>query len=274
MRWTAYNGVLSICDAPDTCNNCDGDEDGDCGGPSLAHYSITGNRLVLVGYYDSGVSYTLYRVGYSPSDNSGSGNDTGGATPPPASTPRPQYPYQNNPHHTQFIYTRSSIQLPNERLSSDSRAAWIAEYYYNGGASAFELQMIYLINQTREYYGLHPLAISAPMMHAARFYTQTLANLDLDLGSNFGPYGGSRATATAFGARLRVRQNDAGNWLLWSGGSGNWGGWSYTAILTTWLNNPNHRHFILSPDNNYIGFGSHLGGVHGVFHYLLLSNNY
>jgi len=123
--------------------------------------------------------------------------------------------------------------------------------------------MVNLINQEREERGLNALAIDESLMQAARFYSQTLANLDLTLSSTVGPYGGSRATAEAFGARLR-----------WSGGSGNWGGWSYTAILARWLDSAGHRNFILSPNHNYIGFGSHLGGRHGVFHYLLLSDRY
>jgi len=191
-------------------------------------------------------------------------------TPTPEPTPEPTpYPYWNNPHHVHFIYTRSSIQLPNEPLPSQARAAWIQEYYYNGGASAFELRMINQINIVREGYGLHPLAIAPSLMHAARFHTQIMANLDLELGSNVGPYGGSRQTAHAFGVSLFASPTTSGQW---SGGSGNWGGWSYTAILALWLENSSHRNFILSPNNNYIGFGSHLGGRHGVFHYLLLSN--
>ena len=178
------------------------------------------------------------------------------------------------PRYIPFEYTRSEIRLPYARLTEDERTAWIEEYYRNGGASAFELQMVMHVNLARESYGLHPLTIAPQLMYAARFYTQTLANHNLELGSRVGPYEGSRATAAAFGAQLRVRLNDLGtNWLVWTGGSANWGGWSYTAILNAWLRDNNHRNFILSPHNYYIGFGSHLGGRHGVFHYLLLSNN-
>jgi len=167
------------------------------------------------------------------------------------------------PRYIPFEYTRSDIQLPNAMLTEDERAAWIEEYYRNGGASAFELQMIYHVNLVRETYGLSPLTIDPTLMHAARFYAQTLGNHDLVLSSTVGPYGGSRQTATAFGARL-----------VWSGGSSNWGGWSYTAVLARWMSAAGHRNFILSPNHIYIGFGSHLGGRHGVFHYLFLNNPY
>jgi len=166
------------------------------------------------------------------------------------------------------------MQMPNRRLTNQERDAWIAEYYDNGGASAFELSMVAAINEVRAQHGLHPLTISAPMMHAARFYTQTMSNLSLDLGSSVGPYGGSQATALAFGARLLVRPRAAGGWYSWAGGSGNWGGWSYNGILALWMGSQGHRNFILSPYNNYIGFGSYLGGRRGVYHYLILSNNY
>jgi len=176
--------------------------------------------------------------------------------------------------HAPFEYTRSAIQLPNARLTAEERTEWIAEYNSNGGASAFELEMVAQINAIREYHGLNPLIINTSLMQAARFYTQTMANLNLDLGSSVGPYGGSRATAEAFGVRIGFT-GESGNRYGWSGGSGFWGGWTYASIVTGWMNAgpPYYRHraFILSPHHRYIGFGSHLGGRRGVFHYLLLS---
>jgi len=103
-----------------------------------------------------------------------------------------------------------------------------------------------------------------------------LSGLSPVTGSEVGPYGGSRATAQAFGARLLIRPanphdpNDD-RWLAWRGGLGNIGGWSYTALVASWMTDESIAAFILSPDNNYIGFGSTLGGTRGVLHYLLLS---
>ena len=189
------------------------------------------------------------------------------ATPSPTPPPTPSpFPIPSSPPMTeaerraQFEYTRSAIQLPDRRQTSYERQAWIYEYNQNGGPSAFELNMINLVNQARAHYGLSILQIDDSLMMAARFYTQTLANHDLVLSSRVGPYGGSRNTLESFGARTN-----------WSGGSGNGGGWSYTAIFNNWMRSPGHRTFILAPSHNYIGFGSHLGGRHGVFHYLLLS---
>ena len=188
------------------------------------------------------------------------------ATPSPSPTP-PPFPLPTStpvPYHlrrAQFEYTQSAIQLPNARQTPEQRAEWIAEYRENGGPSAFELNMVYLVNLARAHYGLSILQMDESMMMAARFYSQTMANLNLNLSSRVGPYGGSRETLQSFGVSTR-----------WSGGSGNGGGWSYTAIFNNWMRNPGHRAFILAPSHNYIGFGSHLGGMHDVFHYLLLNN--
>ena len=195
--------------------------------------------------------------------------ELGQPVPSPSPTPSPvpsPFPIPSSPPMTeaerraQFEYTQSAIQLPQARQTPYQRQAWIDEYNQNGGPSAFELNMVNLVNQARAHYGLNTLQISDSLMMAARFYTQTLANHDLVLSSSVGPYGGSRGTLESFGARTN-----------WSGGSGNGGGWSYTAIFNNWMRSPGHRSFILAPSHNYIGFGSHLGGRHGVFHYLLLS---
>jgi len=260
IGWTAEDGVLSTFIITDAATDV-----------TIAsvewHYTLTqnNNRLQLRDMVGSAIDIILYRAGYAPSFSGGGG----GATPTPAPQHTP-FPYWTVPHHVQFIYTRSEIQLPtNRRLTPQERATWLEEYYANGGASEFELNMLAAINEVREYYGLQPLAIAPPLMHTARFYAQTLTTMNLPLLSTVGPYGGSRPTASAFGASLFRDGNTA-----WSGGSGNRTGWSYNAILADWLNSPNHRAFILSPFNNYVGFGSHLGGRYGVIHYLLMSNNY
>lgn len=159
-----------------------------------------------------------------------------------------------------FEYTRSAIQLPNRRLTAAERAAWIEEYNNNGGASAFELALIAAINHERVSHGLNEVQIDESLMLAARFYAQTIANHNFALSNSVGPYGGSLGTAESFGAVMSF-----------NGGGGNMGGWSYTAIVTLWMNSVNNRAFILSPSHRYIGFGSHLGGRNGVVHHLYLS---
>ena len=216
---------------------------------------ITAADLGLLRAYLAGFPVVLGQPQVSPSPS-----PAPPASPPPfpvpSSTPMPEYQ-----RRAQFEYTQSAIQLPNARQTAEERATWIEEYRANGGPSAFELNMVNLVNQARAHYGLSVLQMDESMMMAARFYSQTMANLNLNLSSSVGPYGGSRGTLASFGVSTR-----------WSGGSGNGGGWSYTAIFNNWMRSPGHRAFILAPTHNYIGFGSHLGGRHGVFHYLLLNS--
>ncbi|MCL2360296.1 MAG: CAP domain-containing protein [Defluviitaleaceae bacterium] len=101
------------------------------------------------------------------------------------------------------------------------------------------------------------------MSMAARFYAQTLSNLDLPLAHNVGPYYGAVGTAAAFGVTN----------LGWYGGIGNGGTWTATGVVTLWMNSPTHRSFILREDNRYMGFGSQLGGRWYVFHYLFVSRD-
>jgi len=178
-------------------------------------------------------------------------------TPSPEPTPTPAQQINREP----FLYTTSQIQLPDRQLYENERDEWIDEYQYNGGASAFELQVVEKINNIRYEHGLNRLYINENLMMASRFYSQTLANLDLPLAHNVGPYNGAIATARAFGFTITG----------WSGGIGNGGAWSAEVIVTRWMESDTHRNFILAESHEYIGFGSQLGGRWGVFHYLILS---
>jgi len=175
--------------------------------------------------------------------------------PTPEPTPTPPPPAREAP----FAYTTSNITIPNHRLSSEERQTWIDEYNANGGASAFELEVIRLVNVERANYGLAPLAICHTLMLASRFYAQTMANLNTNLGHSEGPYGGSFATADAFGDRM-VRMRAA---------NGIAGRWTPEAAVEGWMNSPGHRANILHPNATRIGTGFHLGGRWGVFGYQL-----
>ena len=294
LRWWTYHSLLHICLTLAICGD-------NCESPTIWYFSVYGyGDLTLRSRIDQNMYFVYTRHGNPNNPN----NPTPSPSPsplPPTPSPPPYYgpseeyceecdyriddcvcddddddygrlipiepygPYDpfdpNDPLHLPFASTRSAFRIPDAQLAEGERERWIREYYDNGGASNFELQMIRLVNEAREHYGLHPVQIDASLVHAARFYAQTLANLNLPLSSSVGPYGGSRATAVAFGARTR-----------WSGGSGNGGGWSYQAIFNRWMTSTGHRNFLLSESNRYIGFGSHLGGSHGVFHYLIMSD--
>lgn len=174
-------------------------------------------------------------------------------TPPQTTTPSPT----PSPREAPFAYTTSSITIPNRRLTAEERQEWIDEYNEMGGPSAFELEVIRLVNVERENHGLQPLAICYTLMLASRFYAQTMANLNTNLGHREGPYGGSSATADAFGDRMvavRAQNGIAGHWTPESAVQG-------------WMDSPPHRDNILRPNVTRIGTGFQLGGRWGVFGY-------
>jgi len=152
-----------------------------------------------------------------------------------------------------FIYTRSQIVLPNRRLTDEETQEWIAEYHAMGGASAFELEVIRLINEVRREHNLVELRIHPELMLASRFYAQTLANalfaeirhtIPGGTAHNFGPYGGSGGTAQAFGIRNRQGANLAT------------GGWTPEVVVNIWMNSPPHRANLLRAGIRYVGVGA------------------
>ena len=168
-----------------------------------------------------------------------------------------------------FAYTTSEIRLPNRRLTDAERQEWINEYWAMGGASAFEMEVIRLVNVERVAHGLTLVVPCDILMLSARFHAQTLANLGYVwedhhihgievIAHHFGPYGGSRHSNSAFGGPG-------------TGGNGNFA-WTPEQIIQGWLSSPGHRAFMLHPDARIVGFGSQVGDdADRVFHYLPLA---
>ena len=144
--------------------------------------------------------------------------------------------------------TQSAILLPDRRLTDEERAAWIAEYEALGGPSEFELEVVRIINEIRAEHGLDQLAICLRLMMSTRFYTQTLATFGL-WGHGEGPYGGSGATAAAFGTNWNTAN-------LTSAGS------SPQSAVNSWMGSDGHRRNILNPDSGRIGIGTNGGLVY------------
>ena len=245
--WSTYNGRIRICATPFICGR-------DCIAPTEWYYNINDGELTLTSADVQGVYITLTNQPYSwqlP-------------TPTPQPSPTPTPPPGGNPQHAPFLYTRSNIQLPNRRQTNYEREEWINEYNNNGGPSAFELEVVRLVNNAREEHGLNRLYINNDMMMASRFYAQTITNLDLSpFGTNpqRGPYHGPMGTSASFGAVVE--------W--WTDSNLNGGGLTAEGIVNSWMRSQGHRNYILHPNHMYIGFGSHLGGRFNVFHSLLLS---
>ena len=156
---------------------------------------------------------------------------------------------------------KSSIKLPNRRVTDKERNDWIAEYRALGGPTTVELEVVRLINIVRANHNLSQVTIDNTLMMAARFFAQQAHDLKgLYSGShNFGPYaddpsarhGASANVAASFGARLR-----------WNGG--NWfsdGNMSAESLVTGWMNSEGHRTYILSPEHRFIGVGQFPGGI-------------
>jgi len=169
---------------------------------------------------------------------------------------------------------RSSTLLPNRRVTDAERTNWIADYN-RSGHTAFDLEVVRLVNQVRANHGLSSLTIDNTLMMAARFYSQTMSNFNTPLGHNQGPYrisgashGASQNIAEAFGARLR-----------WNGGNAaaHARGQKHTpqSLVNAWMNSPGHSAYILSPEHRFIGSGSYLGGSGspwGVYYYMFLND--
>jgi len=103
------------------------------------------------------------------------------------------------------------------------------------------------------------LEVCRTLMLAARFYAQTMGNLNTDLGHHEGPYGGSFGTADAFGDRMVSTR--AANGIA--------GFWTPESAVQGWMDSPGHRRNILNPNITRMGTGFHLGGQWGVFGYQL-----
>jgi len=175
---------------------------------------------------------------------------TASPTPTPSVTPTPDAWMEP------FLYTQSSITLPNRRLTESERQDWVTEYNAMGGASAFELEVIRLVNEIRNEHGLPPFEICETLMMAARFYSQTIGNLELPIGHNEGPYGGSRGTVHAFGMARGIA-------------NGNAGARTPEGVIEAWRNSPTHWENILRNTSTIlVGFGTHLEGQR-VINYLL-----
>jgi uncharacterized protein YkwD len=169
------------------------------------------------------------------------------STTPPQTTPAPQptTPAQGSVEYWRQIVeaTQSSTILPDRRLSQAELDTWISEYISLGGPNAYEIEVVRIINEIRAEHGLTQLQIDHRLSMAARFYTQTLSNLNLPLGHHGGPYGGSGNTAATFGSS-------------WNTANGSWVGTPQSTV-DSWMNSDGHRRNILNASSRSIGIGTH-----------------
>ena len=180
-------------------------------------------------------------------------NTSTGLTPPPTSPANPTTvapPPPTTTPPTQDIPQAGAV-LPNRPLTAAERADWIAEYE-RVGHTPFELEVIRIINEIRSEYSLNPLPIHDTLMMAARFYSQTMYNLNTGLGHYNGPYGGSRGTLSAFGFEGAAAMNGSGMG-------------SPEGVVYVWMHSEIHRNNVLSPNATRIGIGAYGAYVYAIF---------
>ena len=147
------------------------------------------------------------------------------------------------------------LQLPNRRLSEEERNAWIDHYWYHGGPTEYEKEVVRLINEIRREHRLQPVVWCNNLGMAARFYTQQRSQLASigDRGAtshHFGPYGGSRYVTRVFDRFLR--------------GSVSSGRSLAQSIVDSWMRSTSHRTIILRPDHRIVGAGAFESDIPGI----------
>lgn len=154
-----------------------------------------------------------------------------------------------------YLETRSTITLPNRRLTEEELQAWIDEYKKLGGTNGFELEVVRLINEVRESYGLSPLYIDPALMFSARFKVQEWSTLGAGtnasgtLNPHYSPVYGhfTNIPRLLFGATSVTNENLASASL------------SPEIVVNGWLNSDGHRRNLLNPNTTKMGVGVYEG---------------
>jgi|GEM_PF-3541451 len=156
-----------------------------------------------------------------------------------------------NTLQTITLYPNSIIKLPNRPLTQNELDAWIARYGAMGGPSEFELEVVRLINAERAAAGAAALTINPPLMMAARFKSQNMADLDYFshtspiYATNPGDYSPG-VIARMFGGTGSPSEN-----IAWSGSA------TPASIVTMWMNSEGHRNNNLNANSRTIGIGAY-----------------
>ncbi|MCL2386249.1 MAG: stalk domain-containing protein [Defluviitaleaceae bacterium] len=154
--------------------------------------------------------------------------------------------------------TRSTIPFRDRALTAAEREAWVNEYWALGGASEFELEVIRLANVERANEGLPPVVIDYMLMHATRYYAQIMSVHGM--GHDYGAYGGSFETFSAFGGTFT---SWAGNAFAFHLNPQN--------LIDGWMASALHRANILGAGSTRIGVGSFRTPTGGIYHYMMLA---
>jgi len=150
--------------------------------------------------------------------------------------------------------------LPNRQLTEAELNAWKANY---SGAKDVELELVKLINAERAANGVAPLETNEKLMMAARFKTQSLA--DLKYFAHSGVYGRVRDLMNAFGFVPATPGATSENLAQ---------GWDTPAkAMQGWLGSPAHRANILNSEFTLLGVGSYNCADKGLLFVLMFSTD-
>jgi len=139
----------------------------------------------------------------------------------------------------------SSITLPERILTTQEMQAWQAEYAEMGGTSTFELEVLRLANIERAAVGAPPLVMDPTLAMAARFKSQSMANLNYS--SHTGVYGEPWDLMRAFGFNPGAAAENIAQ-----------GQTTPAAVITSWMNSEGHRTNMLNPTYRVIGVGAYV----------------
>ncbi|MDR2168055.1 MAG: CAP domain-containing protein [Clostridiales bacterium] len=138
----------------------------------------------------------------------------------------------------------SNIAIPENRAMTDSELNnWIAEYASNGGASAFELEVVRLINELRVEMGLHSFEICPDLMMAARYKSQEMVNLGY-FAHDSPIHGRFTGIPRLFGASATSENLGSGQR-------------SPQGIVSSWLNSTTGHRSPIVGNRNFIGIGEY-----------------
>lgn len=142
-------------------------------------------------------------------------------------------------------------KLPNRPLTQKELDAWIARYNALGGPTEFELEAVRLINVERTNVGRTALTINPPLMMAARFKSQNMA--DLGYFSHTSPIYATNPNdyspgiiSEMFGGTRTPSENIARS-----------GSATPASIVNMWMNSEGHRNNILNANSRTIGIGAY-----------------
>ena len=149
--------------------------------------------------------------------------------------------------------TGSASTMADRRITETELAAWIDEYWELGGANAFELEVVRLINIERANHNLNPLSVNPNLMKAARFHSAEMA--DLVFFSHRSPHHGRGIYRAEMFGHENIQE---GVWGVRENISGTTH--SPQLVVDSWMSSPGHRAAILGEIHLTIGIGAVQGG--------------